>query len=75
MDNIFGQTGVNVKPINPKVVHRSGMGDKETSPTNILTLMVKKYEKGELTKKLIDSDHNNSKLQLSCSRGEGLHFG
>ena len=35
---------------------------------------MKKYEKGELTKKLIDGNNPEVKLKMSCSRGEGLHF-
>ena len=39
-----------------------------------VSLMMKKYEGGLLTKPLIDGDHKDLNLQLSCSRGEGLEF-
>ena len=35
---------------------------------------MKKYEKGELTKNLVDNSRQGAFLQMSCSRGEGLHF-
>ena len=40
----------------------------------MVTLLIKKYEKGLLTKQFIEGNHNDMKLQLSSSRGEGLHF-